>query len=184
MATVIDQLVVKLGLDPKDFKDGVNIIVVELDKAKDKTKKTADDMKKSGKEAAGFFTELQKSVLKFMAALAAGRGLYNFVQNTVKTGASIQRLATNLQTSADSLHRWGQAVKQNGGTVEGFQATIQGLSAGVTELMRGGNENLRGFLSTLGIGLQDATGKAKTMEQILLDVASAQPHRIVTGKQI
>lgn len=173
MATVIDQLVVKLGLDPKDFKDGVNIIVVELDKAKDKTKKTADDMKKSGKEAAGFFTELQKSVLKFMAALAAGRGLYNFVQNTVKTGASIQRLAANLQTSADSLHRWGQAVKQNGGTVEGFQATIQGLSAGVTELMRGGNENLRGFLSTLGIGLQDATGKAKTMEQILLDVASA-----------
>lgn len=173
MATVIDQLVVKLGLDPKDFKDGVNIIVVELEKAKDKTKKTADDMKKSGKEAAGFFTELHKSALKFMAALAAGRGLYNFVQNTIKGGASLQRLSTNLQTTTDSLHRWGQAVKQNGGTVEGFQATIQGLSAGVTELMRGGNENLRGFLSTLGIGLQDASGKAKTMEQILLDVSSA-----------
>lgn len=173
MATVIDQLVVKLGLDSSDFKKGEKELGSSLDKARKGTEKTAKQMKDSGKEAAGFFTELQKSALKFMAALAAGRGLYNFVQSTIKGGASLQRLATNLQTTTDSLHRWGQAVKQNGGTAEGFQATIQSLSAGVTELMRGGNENLRGFLSTLGIGLQDATGKAKTMEQILLDVASA-----------
>lgn len=173
MATVIDQLVVKLGLDSSDFKKGEKELGSSLDKARKGTEKTAKQMKDSGKDAAAFFGELQKSALKFMAALAAGRGLYNFVQNTIKGGASLQRLATNLQTTTDSLHRWGQAVKQNGGTVEGFQATIQGLSAGVTELMRGGNENLRGFLSTLGIGLQDASGKAKTMEQILLDVASA-----------
>lgn len=173
MATVIDQLVVKLGLDSSDFKKGEKELGSSLDKARKGTEKTAKQMKDSGKDAATFFGELQKSALKFMAALAAGRGLYNFVQNTIKGGASLQRLATNLQTTTDSLHRWGQAVKQNGGTVEGFQATIQGLSAGVTELMRGGNENLRGFLSTLGIGLQDASGKAKTMEQILLDVASA-----------
>lgn len=173
MATVIDQLVVKLGLDSSDFKKGEKELGSSLDKARKGTEKTAKQMKDSGKDAAAFFGELQKSALKFMAALAAGRGLYNFVQNTIKGGASLQRLATNLQTNVDSLHRWGQAVKQNGGTAEGFQATIQSLSAGVTELMRGGNENLRGFLSTLGIGLQDATGKAKTMEQILLDVASA-----------
>ena len=173
MATVIDRLVVKLGLDSSDFKKGEKELGSSLDKARKGTEKTAKQMKDSGKDAATFFGELQKSALKFMAALAAGRGLYNFVQNTIKGGASLQRLATNLQTNVDSLHRWGQAVKQNGGTVEGFQATIQGLSAGVTELMRGGNENLRGFLSTLGIGLQDASGKAKTMEQILLDVASA-----------
>lgn len=173
MATVIDQLVVKLGLDSSDFKKGEKELGSSLDKARKGTEKTAKQMKDSGKDAAAFFGELQKSALKFMAALAAGRGLYNFVQNTIKGGASLQRLATNLQTNVDSLHRWGQAVKQNGGTAEGFQATIQNLSAGVTELMRGGNENLRGFLSTLGIGLQDATGKAKSMEQILLDVASA-----------
>jgi hypothetical protein len=173
MATVIDQLVVKLGLDSSDFKKGEKELGSSLDKARKGTEKTARQMKDSGKDAAAFFGELQKSALKFMAALAAGRGLYNFVQNTIKGGASLQRLATNLQTNVDSLHRWGQAVKQNGGTAEGFQATIQSLSAGVTELMRGGNENLRGFLSTLGIGLQDATGKAKSMEQILLDVASA-----------
>lgn len=173
MATVIDQLVVKLGLDASGFKQGEKDLNTSLEKARKGTDKTAKQMKDSGKDAAAFFGELQKSALKFMAALAAGRGLYNFVQNTIKGGASLQRLATNLQTTTDSLHRWGQAVKQNGGTVEGFQATIQGLSAGVTELMRGGNENLRGFLSTLGIGLQDASGKAKTMEQILLDVSSA-----------
>lgn len=173
MATVIDQLVVKLGLDSSDFKKGEKELGSSLDKARKGTEKTAKQMKDSGKDAAAFFGELQKSALKFMAALAAGRGLYNFVQNTIKGGASLQRLATNLQTNVDSLHRWGQAVKQNGGTAEGFQSTIQSLSAGVTELMRGGNENLRGFLSTLGIGLQDATGKAKSMEQILLDVASA-----------
>lgn len=173
MATVIDQLVVKLGLDASGFKQGEKDLNTSLEKARKGTDKTAKQMKDSGKDAAAFFGELQKSALKFMAALAAGRGLYNFVQNTIKGGANLQRLATNLQTTTDSLHRWGQAVKQNGGTVEGFQATIQGLSAGVTELMRGGNENLRGFLSTLGIGLQDASGKAKTMEQILLDVSSA-----------
>jgi hypothetical protein len=173
MATVIDQLVVKLGLDASGFKQGEKDLNTSLDKARKGADKTAKQMKDSGKDAAAFFGELQKSALKFMAALAAGRGLYNFVQNTIKGGASLQRLATNLQTTTDSLHRWGQAVKQNGGTVEGFQSTIQGLSAGVTELMRGGNENLRGFLSTLGIGLQDASGKAKTMEQILLDVSSA-----------
>lgn len=173
MATVIDQLVVKLGLDASGFKQGEKDLNSSLEKARKGTDKTAKQMKDSGKDAAAFFGELQRAALKFMAALAAGRGLYNFAQNTIKGGASLQRLATNLQTTTDSLHRWGQAVKQNGGTVEGFQATIQDLSAGVTELMRGGNENLRGFLSTLGIGLQDASGKVKTMEQILLDVSSA-----------
>ena len=84
MATVIDQLVVKLGLDSSDFKKGEKELGSSLDKARKGTEKTAKQMKDSGKDAAAFFGELQKSALKFMAALAAGRGLYNFVQNTPK----------------------------------------------------------------------------------------------------
>lgn len=177
MATVIDSLIVQLGLDPSEFEKGANIVVVQmgnLDKNADRTQK---NLQRNGKKGAEFFGEMQKAAIKFFAVLTAGRGLVNFIQQTISGGANLDRMAQNLNTSADSLNRWGQAVKQSGGTAEGFTATMQGLSQAMTEQQQGGS-GISKYLADLGVSLVDDTGKAKKLETLLLDIGEGVQRRI------
>ena len=170
MATVIDELVVKLGLDPKEFQKGANIIVVQLDKTKEKARKTGKDMESSGKRAAEFFGQMERAALKFFSVFTVGRGFVNFTQSVVSTGANIARLSRNLGLSADSISRWGDAVAKNGGTAEGFQGTIRGLSKAITDFKTTGTSSMLPFFNQLGISLDDGTGRVKELDVLLGDI--------------
>ena len=132
MSTVIDELIVALKLDPKDFQKGANIVVVQMNNIKNTANNTSKNLQQQGKKGASFFTELQKSALKFFSVMAVGTAAFRGFANLIASGAHLSRLATNLGTTANSLHKWGQAVKQSGGTAQGFEATIRGLSAEIT----------------------------------------------------
>lgn len=178
MASVIDELIVKLGLDPKDFQKGANIVVVQMNNIKNTANNTSKNLQQQGKKGASFFTELQKSALKFFSVMAVGTASFRAFTNLISSGAHLSRLATNLGTSADSLHKWGQAVKQSGGTAAGFEGTIRSLSAEITAWKTGGAAGpmLQG-LQALGVGLTDTQGKAKSLETLLLDMGEAVQRR-------
>lgn len=178
MANIVDELVVKLGLDPKEFEKGSKVVIVQLEKVKDKSEEAEKKLKSSGKKGSAFFTELQKSALKFFSVMAIGTASVRAFTNLIASGAHLSRLATNLGTSANSLHKWGQAVKQSGGTAQGFEATIRGLSAEITAWKTGGTAGpmLQG-LQALGVSLVDTGGKAKSLETLLLDMGEAVQRR-------
>lgn len=178
MASVIDELIVKLGLDPKDFQKGANIVVVQMNNIKNTANNTSKNLQQQGKKGASFFTELQKSALKFFSVMAVGTAAFRGFTNLISSGAHLSRLATNLGTSANSLHKWGQAVKQSGGTAAGFEGTIRSLSAEITAWKTGGAAGpmLQG-LQALGVGLTDTQGKAKSLETLLLDMGEAVQRR-------
>lgn len=178
MANIVDELVVKLGLDPKEFEKGSKVVIVQLEKVKDKSEEAEKKLKSSGKKGSAFFTELQKSALKFFSVMAIGTASVRGFANLIASGAHLSRLATNLGTSANSLHKWGQAVKQSGGTAQGFEATIRGLSAEITAWKTGGTAGpmLQG-LQALGVSLVDTGGKAKSLETLLLDMGEAVQRR-------
>lgn len=170
MATVIDQLVVKLGLDSSEFEAGEKRIDEGLDKTKARTEKTGKDIEENGKRAANFFGQIEKAAIKFFAVLTVGRGLSDFTQTVIGTGAQLDRMSGRLGTSADTLSRWAGAVRQSGGTTEGFLGTVQGLSASLTELKLTGNTGILPYLQALGVSVADANGKAKPLEQLLGDI--------------
>lgn len=172
MASVVDELVVRLGLDNKQFQKGAKDTEGQLNKVKGAAATTSKNLQEHGKKGAEFFTQLQKSAVKFFGVMAVGTAAFRAFTNLISSGAHLSRLATNLGTSADSLHKWGQAVKQSGGTAAGFEGTIRSLSAEITAWKTGGvaGPMLQG-MQALGVGLVDvATGIEKTKEQIMLDI--------------
>ena len=178
MASVVDELVVRLGLDNKQFQKGAKDTEGQLNKVKGAAATTSKNLQEHGKKGAEFFTQLQKSAVKFFGVMAVGTAAFRAFTNLISSGAHLSRLATNLGTSADSLHKWGQAVKQSGGTAAGFEGTIRSLSAEITAWKTGGTSGpmLQG-LQALGVGLTDTQGKAKSLETLLLDMGEAVQRR-------
>ena len=180
MASVIDSLVVKLGLDSTDFQRGEKRVADGLDNTRKRTERTGKQVEASGKQAAEFFGQMQSAAVRFFAALTVGRGLSDFTRTIIQTGAQLDRMAKNFGTSTDRLSRWTAAVKVNGGTAEGFLGTMQGLSSALTELKLTGNTGILPYLQALGVSVADAEGKARPLEDILADIGDqlkALPNR-------
>lgn len=173
MATVIDSLIVTLGLDNKDFQQGMKDTEKGLSDTRKKTDRVGKQIAASGKDAAEFFGQMQRSAIKFFAVLTAGKGLINFTRDVVSTGANLSRLSKNLNISADTMHRWGKASELNGGSMEGFLGTLQNLGSQVTEIFMKGDSAITPYLRQLGVSVTDAAGKAKPLTDILADIADA-----------
>jgi hypothetical protein len=170
MATVIDQLVVKLSLDDVEFLDGEKRVAASLGQTKKKTENVGKNIAADGKKGAEFFGQLEKAALKFFAVLTTGRGLADFTRTVIATGAAFDRASKNLDVGADTLSRWAGAVRQSGGTTESFLGTMQGLSQSLTELKLTGNTGILPYLQALGVSVSDTNGKAKPLESILGDI--------------
>jgi len=173
MPTVIDSLIVTLGLDNKDFQQGMKDTEKGLSDTRKNTDRVGKQIAASGKDAAEFFGQMQRSALKFFAVLTAGKGLINFTRDVVTTGANLSRLSKNLNISADTMHRWGKASELNGGSMEGFLGTLQNLGSQVTEIFMKGDSAITPYLRQLGVSVTDAAGKAKPLTNILSDIADA-----------
>lgn len=180
MATVIDQLVVKLSLDDVEFQKGEKRVAAGLNDTKKKTENVGKNIAADGKKGAEFFGQLEKAALKFFAVLTTGRGLADFTRTVISTGAAFDRASKNLGVGADTLSRWAGAVRQSGGTTESFLGTMQGLNQSLTELKLTGNTGILPYLQALGVSVSDTNGKAKPLEQILGDIGeklNALPNR-------
>jgi hypothetical protein len=171
--TVIDQLVVKLGLDSKDFEVGEKRVGKSLDDTRKRTDRIGGDIAANGKKAAEFFGQLQSAALKFFAVLTVGRGMADFTRTIVGGGAQLARVSERLGTSADALSRWQGAVRQSGGTGEAFLGTMQGLSDAMTQIKTTGDAAIIPFLGQLGVGLVKSNGEAKTTLELLDDMGAA-----------
>ena len=157
MATIIDSLVVKLGLDSKEFAAG-----------KTKVDKGLKDTSKGAKEASASFTELASNAAKFLAILGGTAAVKNFIEDAMNSSAALDRLSKNLGESAGAISQWGNAAELAGGTAQGLQGTMDMLSRSQTELMLTGQSSLIPFFSALGVSLADASGKAKPANDIFL----------------
>lgn len=171
MATVIDSLIVRLGLDSSGFDKGKDKVEEGLDQTRKKTEKVGKQIQDSGKTAADFFGQMRKSALLLFGALAGARTLTGFVQNTIRLGASLDRSSKAIGVNASTLSKWGSAVKINGGSMEGFLGTMQGLNQQLTQLKETGDAPMRMLLNRLGVAAADSTGKAKDVITLTEDVA-------------
>lgn len=175
---VIDQLIVKLGLDSKDFQRGNKAVNESFDKTKSRARETSKDLERSGDKASVFFKELRKSAIQFFSVLTVGGGVVSFAKNVISTGASLDRMGKRIDESAANLSRWQGAVRQTGGSADGFLATVQGISQQFTQLKETGDAPIRMLLTQLGVSAADATGKAKPILTLLRDIGDS-----LEGKQ-
>lgn len=171
MATIIDSLLVKLGLDSSEFDAKKSKVDKGLKDTGGEADKTGAKLKKSGKDGAEGFENVAKSAAKFLALIGGTMAVKRFIENQIEANAALDRFAQNLDQSANSISAWGNAAELAGGSAEGLQGTMDMLSKSQTELQLTGQSGLIPYFSALGVSLADTQGKARPVNELLLDLS-------------
>ena len=153
MSTIIDSLVIRLGLDSSDFNSGRGRVDTGLRQTEVAANRTA------------------KAIGQFLAVIGGSFAIKRFVENSIDAAVGLGRLSQSLNTSVSDISAWSQASELAGGSADGLQSTMSMLSRAQTELMLTGTTGLIPYLSALGIGLAGAGGKAKPVNDLLLELS-------------
>lgn len=156
MVTVIDALVVTLGLDASGFKKGQEETKESLDKTRKNSEQTAKDMEAAGKRAASFFGSIRTELLALVGVTLSANGIKNFITSTAN---SLQQLGINskaLDMSAKSLDGWSRAAEAAGSSAEKMQGALAGFQDVLTQIRTGGASDSPLFAALASFG--GATG--------------------------
>lgn len=150
MATIIDALLVTMGLDSSGVKKGAEEVEQHVDKAKDKVVKAGREISDSGKEMAEFFNKLKVEVMSIIAVFTGGMALKQFSENTITSTANLGRLSENLNMSAKELLQWELANKQAGGSQEGMVAQLKESAEEMEKVKRGEQSSAMTWIAAFG----------------------------------
>ncbi|MBM5733899.1 lytic transglycosylase domain-containing protein [Klebsiella pneumoniae] len=126
-ATVIDALLITLGLDTSDFRKGQKDVSDDLKKQREDAKKTAKEMAEQGKKAAAFFGSIKTELLALTGVTVTAGGLMSFVKSTTSGLMELSIQAKSLGMTAKELDGVGKAAEAAGSSVEKISAALQGF---------------------------------------------------------
>ncbi|HFF0357502.1 TPA: lytic transglycosylase domain-containing protein [Klebsiella quasipneumoniae] len=128
-ATVIDALLITLGLDTSDFRKGQKDVSDDLKKQREDAKKTAKEMAEQGKKAAAFFSSIKTELLALTGVTVTAGGLISFVKNTTSSLMDLSIQSKALGMTARELDGFGKAAESAGSSFERITAALQGFQA-------------------------------------------------------
>lgn len=139
MPTIVDSLVMTLGLDGSNFEKGQKKSSEDLKKMKDEHAKVAKDLEESGKRAAEFFHKVRNEALLFFALFTGGMGLKDFVSEQLHSATAMLQMErmTGLGTSA--LQDYKNMLEEVGGTQADLNSTLESTSKIIGQQAYSGN---------------------------------------------
>ena len=151
MATVIDALVITLGLDPKGVQQG---------------------MSEAERNVSGGMSKITNILRSFAAPLAGAFAVGKLFNSWLTEADALGKFSKSIGQNIEDIGAWGEAVKRAGGTAEGFRSAFSALNTRVAMAGIGEGRGAKVF-EALGIGLKDAQGKIRDTKDVLLDLADA-----------
>lgn len=183
--TVIDELIVALKLDPKEFDKGTKQVAASVLKAKKEVRSATDDMSKGAESAAKSFSNAGGVIgkvfsrggaigLAIAVAVAAGKKfndmLYSVAENTRRLGND----ARSYNISAAGLRNLQNAAELAGGSLEDANQSAGSLVKSLFDLkFNGAVSDQLVQLARLGVQFQNANGSARDFKDVTLDTAEA-----------
>lgn len=165
--TIIDQLVVSLGLDAAQFTKGSAEANKALSDTQAQVKKSSDAMVASLKSVA----------LQFVGLFVAVRSVQDIVSFFVDLNASTRQLgidAKNFGVSAAELRNWQNVAVLAGGSAEEATKTIGSLQQSIFNMkFKGEVSDQLQYLMRLGVQFQTATGAAAPFKDVIFGIAKA-----------
>ncbi|MBR7489547.1 lytic transglycosylase domain-containing protein [Klebsiella pneumoniae] len=128
-ATVIDALLVTLGLDTSQFRKGQQEVSDDLKKQREDAKNTAKEMAEQGKKAASFFSSIKTELLALTGVTVTAGGLISFVKSTTSGLMDLSIQSKALGLSARELDGWSKSAEAAGSSAERISASLQGFQA-------------------------------------------------------
>jgi len=146
MATVIDSLLIELGLDTSKFDANQKKSVEELRKFDDQAQKTSKNTQQGAKNIGDGFEKARNALISLGVAFIGIKGFTSFAQQTTTTNAGLARTAELFRMSAREVDAWGGVLKSVGGNAQDFQSSFQAIQSGAAAVQFGNTA----ILETLG----------------------------------
>ncbi|HDZ2983969.1 TPA: lytic transglycosylase domain-containing protein [Klebsiella pneumoniae] len=187
-ATVIDALLITLGLDTSQFRKGQQEVSDDLKKQREDAKNTAKEMAEQGKKAASFFSSIKTELLALTGVTVTAGGLISFVKSTTSGLMDLSIQSKALGLSARELDGWSKSAEAAGSSAEkisaslqGFQGAIQGARVGdYSSSIFGGLAQLNALTGqNFDVWGQDASSLAKTSLDALRKISDPNLRRQV-----
>lgn len=152
MATIIDSLVVTLGLDPSGFKKGQEEVKKGLNDTRKNADQTAKDMEAAGKRAASFFGSIRTELLALVGVTLSAQGIKTFITSMTSDLMRLGIESRALDISAKSLDGWERAASAAGSSAEKMAGTLGSFQKVLTQIRTGGGQDdpLFGALASFG----------------------------------
>lgn len=152
MATVIDALVITLGLDPKGVQKG---------------------MTDAEKTVTGGMSKITSIIKSFAAPLAGAFAAGKLFNDWLKGADALGKFSASVGQNIEDMGAWREAVIRAGGTADGFTSSFEALNSRVAMAGAIGSGRGKKVFEQLGIALKDASGQMRDTKDILLDLADA-----------
>lgn len=107
----------------------------------------------------------------FFAVLAGSNALQRFTEGIAKANDQLGFMSKRLGMTGRDVKGLEAALNALGG--EGAISTVRSLNQGIQEMVIMGNDALIPFFSALNVGVTDASGNVRDMDEILLDMAGS-----------
>ena len=168
MPTIIDSLIVTLGLDSKDVDakaPGVRGKLSDLEKAGAKTEKGIKGIGSASKGTASELTVLSSKLASFLAVIGGTVAVRSFVKDAIDTNTQLYFLSRNLDMSTEKLFAWGAAAQEIGGSKAGIQNFAKTIAEMPGQLLVGRMPQLLPLFARMGISFREP------FDQIMTDLA-------------
>jgi hypothetical protein len=170
-ATVIDELVVELGLDPTKFTKGQKEALESLKKFGDANEKRSKEQTGLHQKESEALAGLRTQALGAISAFASGGSLALFAANAISSGAALGRLTRNIGINAETISKWQDVARIFGGDAATMESSFVTLSDAFTGWKVGRVSPLIEDLRNIGAAGGKVIDINKGVEQSLFDLA-------------
>ena len=195
MATVIDTLFLELGIDSSKFSgeaakaekqyDRLERSVSKVEKAEKNAAKTTKensearrksvvDTQKADVSMQGLLKTVNASIKGFAAftgLLLGASGLSKLALDAAKANRELDTTAKNLGMARKELSAWQGVAEMAGESANGMSGYMKTLSGDMQSLIMMGDTSVLPYFNALGVSLLDSTGKARKLDDVMLDLA-------------
>lgn len=184
--TVIESLLITLGLDSRNFQAGVRGVERgqrDIENAGRRTaaeeKKNAAEREKALKKNIEGMRKMRNEVLALAAIFTAGVGIKDFITNTINSAVNLGYLSQNLGMSTQQIKAFQLASERAGGSQEGLTAQLKESVDAISELKTGGGPNagMQAFFRWGGSSkdLEDGNTYLLARAKIIQELAATDP---------
>lgn len=191
MPTIIDELVLKLGIDASKFRTDADKIqgdTSRISRAAIQSGKALEDSftrsqqatdrrlrqgEEVGRQSSLQFSKFRKEAAALLATLATGFGIKQFVSGLLDADLGAGRLATRLGISTRELGAWQEASKRTGGSAQATGAAMEAMRQDFENWKITSQSAMLPWLQNLHVEWRKADGSMRDIGEIYKDIANS-----------
>jgi hypothetical protein len=128
MPNVIDELIIRLALDPAEFVKGHKAALESFEKLKAGAGSTSKELEERGKQASQYFGGIKREALELFGVLVGAGGLEQFVTRTATGMSAVGREAKLAGVAVRDFVAYTNMIARTGADPKAAGATLSGLA--------------------------------------------------------